>query len=48
MGLGVLGGLVSVAFAKLLLGMRERFLRLPRWTGWLQPVAGGVVTGLIA
>lgn len=47
-GLGVLGGLVSVAFTKLLLGMRERFLRLPGWTGWFQPVAGGVVTGLIA
>jgi len=27
--LGVAGGLVSVAFTKLLLGMRERFLRLP-------------------
>jgi chloride channel protein, CIC family len=47
-GLGVLGGLVSVAFTKFLLGMRERFLRLPRWTDWFQPVAGGLVTGLIA
>src|SRR5713101_411693 len=28
--LGVLGGLVSVAFTKLLLGMRSRFLRFPR------------------
>ncbi|PYV83936.1 MAG: hypothetical protein DMG93_06925 [Acidobacteria bacterium] len=27
--LGVAGGLVSVAFTKMLLGMRERFLRLP-------------------
>jgi chloride channel protein, CIC family len=27
--LGVAGGLVSVAFTKLLLGIRERFLRFP-------------------
>ena len=46
--LGVAGGLVSVAFTKLLLGMREHFLRLPRWTCWFQPLAGGLVTGLIA
>jgi CIC family chloride channel protein len=44
--LGVVGGLVSVAFTKLLLGMRERFLRLPSWTTWFQPVAGGLVAGL--
>ncbi len=46
--LGVAGGLVSVAFTKLLLGMRERFRRLPVWTYWFQPVAGGLVAGLIA
>src|SRR6202521_764187 len=46
--LGVAGGLVSVAFTKLLLGMRQRFLRLPVWTFWFQPVAGGLVAGLIA
>jgi CIC family chloride channel protein len=46
--LGVLGGLVSVTFTKLLLGMRERFLRLPAWTCWFQPVAGGLAAGLIA
>jgi CIC family chloride channel protein len=46
--LGVVGGLVSVAFTKLLLGMRERFRRLPAWTRWFQPVAGGLVAGLIA
>jgi chloride channel protein, CIC family len=45
--LGVMTGLVSVAFVKLLLGMRERFLRLPRWTGWFQPVAGGLVVGVL-
>ena len=47
-GLGVLGGLVSVAFVKLLLAIRKLFLRFPRSTGWFQPVAGGVVTALIA
>lgn len=46
--LGVAGGLVSVAFTKLLLRMREEFLRLPRWTCWFQPLAGGLATGLIA
>ena len=45
--LGVAGGLVSVAFTKLLLPIREQFLRLPAWTRWFQPVAGGLVTGLI-
>jgi CIC family chloride channel protein len=45
--LGVVGGFVSVAFTKSLLGMRERFRVFPRWTRWFQPVAGGVVAGLI-
>jgi len=45
--LGVAGGLVSVAFTKLLLGMRERFLRLPKNTVWFQPVAGGLLVGLL-
>jgi chloride channel protein, CIC family len=45
--LGVAGGLVSVAFTKLLLGMRERFLRLPAKTTWFQPVAGGLLVGLV-
>jgi chloride channel protein, CIC family len=43
--LGVVGGLVSVAFTKLLVGMRERFLRLPRKTVWFQPLAGGLLVG---
>ncbi len=46
--LGVAGGLVSVAFTKLLLTLRQWFLRLPAWTYWFQPVAGGLVAGLIA
>ena len=45
--LGVGAGLVSVVFGKLLLGMRERFLRFPRWTVWFQPVAGGLLVGLL-
>jgi len=45
--LGVAGGLVSVAFTKLLLGMRVRFLRLPKSTVWFQPVAGGLLVGLL-
>ena len=46
--LGVVGGFVSVAFTKLLLGMRKRFARFPAWTRWFQPAAGGLVAGLIA
>jgi CIC family chloride channel protein len=45
--LGVAGGLVSVFFTKLLLGMRERFLRFPRKTVWLQPLAGGLMVGIM-
>ncbi|HVW09820.1 MAG TPA: chloride channel protein [Bryobacteraceae bacterium] len=45
--LGVLGGLGSVAFVKLLLGMREHFLRMPRRTVWLQPTVGGLTVGLM-
>lgn len=45
--LGVAGGLVSVAFTKPLLAMRERFLRFPQRTLWFQPVIGGVVVGAL-
>jgi len=45
--LGVAGGLVSAAFSKLLLGMRERFLEFPQKTLWFQPVAGGLLVGLV-
>ena len=45
--LGVAGGLVSVAFTKTLLAIRARFLRFPQWTVWFQPVAGGLVVGLM-
>jgi len=45
--LGVVGGLVSVAFTKLLLGMRKRFLQFSKRTAWFQPVAGGLLVGLM-
>lgn len=35
-----------MAFTKLLLNMRERFLRFPEKTRWFQPVAGGLMVGL--
>src|SRR5271155_5067704 len=38
--LGVVVGVISAVFAKLLLGMRARFLRFPQSTVWFQPVAG--------
>ena len=45
--LGVAGGLVSAVFAKLLLGMRARFLRFPKTTVWFQPVVGGLFVGFL-
>jgi chloride channel protein, CIC family len=45
--LGVLGGLMSVAFTKFLTWMRARFLRLPRKTQWAQPLAGGLLVGIM-
>ncbi len=45
--LGIAGGFLSVAFTKLLLGMRKLFLRLPRRTQWWHPVVGGVTVGLM-
>jgi len=45
--LGVIGGFVSVAFTKLLAWMRARFLRFPKKTVWFQPVAGGLIVGIM-
>ena len=45
--LGMVGGLVSVAFTKLVLGMRKRFLQFSKRTVWFQPVAGGLLVGLM-
>jgi CIC family chloride channel protein len=44
--LGLAGGFVSVLFVKLLLWLRDRFKRLPRWSLALQPAAGGLVVGV--
>jgi CIC family chloride channel protein len=45
--LGVAGGLVSVAFTRFLLWLRGWFLKMPIRTVWFQPVAGGLVVGLM-
>jgi CIC family chloride channel protein len=45
--LGVVGGVLSAVFSKLLLGIRMRFLRLPLRTQWLQPAAGGLLVGVM-
>ncbi len=45
--LGIIGGLGSVFFVKLLLGLRAWFLRLPKSSVWLQPTIGGLTVGLI-
>ena len=45
--LGIAGGFLSVAFTKMLLGMRKHFLQLPRKTLWWHPVVGGVTVGLM-
>ncbi len=44
--LGVVGGLGSVCFVKLLLKLRILFKKLPASTVWLQPAAGGLLVGL--
>ncbi|MEO8909431.1 MAG: chloride channel protein [Gemmatimonadaceae bacterium] len=44
--LGVVGGLASVAFVKLLLWLRAKFARLPAKSLWIQPVAGGLTVGI--
>jgi CIC family chloride channel protein len=45
--LGVVGGLGSAAFVKLLLGLRNWFKGFPKWSVWFQPVAGGLTVGLL-
>ncbi|HEY1493718.1 MAG TPA: chloride channel protein [Candidatus Solibacter sp.] len=45
--LGVVGGLVSVGFVKLLLWQRMRFSSLPARTRWLQPAVGGLTVGIL-
>ena len=45
--LGLIGGIVSVCFVKLLLFIRQRFMQLPKWSEWLQPAAGGLLVGVM-
>jgi CIC family chloride channel protein len=45
--LGLVGGLVSVSFVKLLLWLRAQFLRAPRAAAWLLPAVGGVTVGML-
>jgi len=45
--LGIIGGFGSVAFVKLLLGLRLWFRALPKSTLWLQPVVGGLAVGIM-
>src|SRR5579872_7137183 len=45
--LGVVGGVVSVCFVKLLLFIRQKFRALPQSTAWLQPAAGGLLVGVM-
>jgi CIC family chloride channel protein len=45
--LGIVGGLGSVAFVKLLLRLRAWFATWPKSTAWFQPVIGGVTVGVM-
>ncbi len=45
--LGIVGGIVSVLFCKLLLRARGFFKRMPGWTRTFQPAMGGLAIGVI-
>lgn len=45
--LGVVGGLASLVFVKLIASLRPRLKALPRWTQYLQPSIAGLIIGLI-
>lgn len=45
--LGIAGGIVSGAFLRTLLWTRAQFQRLPSGTRWVQPLAGGVLVGVV-
>ena len=45
--LGVVGGLLSLAFAKLLAFMRPWLRSWPRWTYYVQPALAGLIIGII-
>ena len=46
--LGIVGGLSSIAFVKLLLFCKRRARTLPRWTIYFQPSLAGLLIGIIA
>ncbi|MEP7352382.1 MAG: chloride channel protein [Acidobacteriota bacterium] len=46
--LGVVGGLVSVAFSSSILWLRLKYQKLPTWTLALQPASGGLAAGILA
>jgi CIC family chloride channel protein len=46
--LGVVGGVASAIFTRLILGLRRWFLNLPHKTRWLQPTVGGLTVGVMA
>jgi CIC family chloride channel protein len=45
--LGVVGGVLSLAFTKIIVYFRPRFRALPEWTYYLQPAAAGLLIGLV-
>jgi chloride channel protein, CIC family len=45
--LGIAGGIVSGAFLRTLLWTRALFKRLPAKSRWIQPLAGGVLVGVV-
>ena len=45
--LGIVGGVVSGAFLQTLLWVRLQFKKMPARTRWIQPVAGGVLVGIV-
>jgi CIC family chloride channel protein len=45
--LGLVGGLGSVLFVKMLLNARLWFRSLPPHTAWIHPAAGGLIVGLL-
>jgi CIC family chloride channel protein len=46
--LGIVGGLVSVLFVKLVGSVRPRLRAMPAWSQYFQPAVAGLIIGLIA
>jgi CIC family chloride channel protein len=46
--LGIVGGIASVVFARLISVLRPRLKELPAWTEYLQPAIAGLIIGAIA